>query len=150
MQQQQEQGENKEEVQTPRERMFPVPQHFRRDDSEESTKLSIDVAGFATSDLEIRVQNHILTLHGSRKNSLGDVFVLHRKVGLDERVHNQDSIQARTDNGVLEITIPKMTPKPTTIAIPIHTVTDIPHQDIPRPEEEAEIQEAEVVLQAPA
>jgi HSP20 family molecular chaperone IbpA len=123
-------------------RSLEAPQHVHRSESEEATTLSIDVTGFSPSDLEVRLEKHILTLHGTRKNRLGDIFVLHRQVALDVTIHNENAVEAHNDDGVLEITIAKKnTNTPVNLSIPIRAV-------VAEPREEKLIQEAEIVLEA--
>jgi HSP20 family molecular chaperone IbpA len=121
-------------------RSFVAPQHVHVSESEEATTLSIDVAGFSPSDLEVRLEKHILTLHGTRKNRLGDIFVLHWQVALDERMHNENAVEARNDDGVLVITIAKKN-TPVNVSIPIRALAA-------EPREEKVMQEAEIVLEA--
>jgi HSP20 family molecular chaperone IbpA len=121
-------------------RSFVAPQHVHRNESEKATTLSIDVTGFSLSDLEVRLEKHILTLHGTRKNRIGDIFVLHRQVALDETIHNENAVEAHIDDCVLEITIAKKN-TPVNFSIPIRAV-------IAEPREEKLIQEAEIVFEA--
>jgi hypothetical protein len=117
-----------------------APQQVHVSESEEATTLSVDVTGFSPSDLEVRLEKHILTLHGTRKNRLGDIFVLHRQVALDEAIHDENAVEARNDNCVLEITIAKKN-TPVNLSIPIQAV-------VAEPREEKPMQEAEIVLEA--
>jgi HSP20 family molecular chaperone IbpA len=106
----------------------------RWEENEETATLTMDVAGFSVEDLQVSLhQDHhhhqqlVLCLSGKRQNKIGDTFVLHRRIVLDQQVYNvdRDIQQAYFSDGVLEITIPKhQDPKPEEIRwIPIHGTT---------------------------
>merc|ERR1712071_695599 len=80
------------------------PQQFHQEETENETKLTIDVAGFAASDLQIRFKNGVLALRGKRQNKLGETFILGRRVRLRGSSFDEDNIKADFDEGVLEIT----------------------------------------------
>lgn len=101
--------------------VYAVPQQLIRDETNNRTKLSIDVAGFSwNNDLKITFDEklYLLTIQGERTNTLGDAIVLQRAVFLNKDLHEKDSIFAECNENVLTVTIAKKERTPVTV--PIH------------------------------
>lgn len=112
--------------------ILQVPQQWHIQETGKSLVLSIDVAGFDLQNLELKVEQSILTLFGHRTNRLGDVFELSRSMMLDPIVYNEAGIEARCDNqdnntddsNILSITIPKKEHASENGSIPIRTAEE--------------------------
>ncbi|HVZ36610.1 MAG TPA: Hsp20/alpha crystallin family protein [Polyangiaceae bacterium] len=87
-------------------------------EQEKAYLVRAELPGIAPNDVEIQVENDVLTLRGERKNEHEDERQGYRRV---ERSYgsfsrsfvlpkgtNVDAIEARTENGVLTISIPKV------------------------------------------
>jgi len=112
-----------------------VPQQWHIDETDEVLTLSIDVAGFRLENLEIKVEHGLLSLHGRRTNSLGDVFELFRTRMIDPLLYDDAGIEARCDHqdkscsSVVSITIPKKKYiPPYDGAIPIQVAPESPNE----------------------
>jgi HSP20 family protein len=94
-----------------------------------------ELPGISPKDVEIQVENDVLTLRGERKNEHEDERQGYRRV---ERSYgsfsrsfvlpkgtNVDAIEARTENGVLTISIPKVAaPAPRKVEIKTEGLAD--------------------------
>jgi HSP20 family protein len=86
-------------------------------ETEDSFKVAADIPGVSPKDIEISLHNGLLTIRGERKfdtESAGTRFERReRSLGTFSRQFNlpdsadQETVTAKTNNGVLEITIPK-------------------------------------------
>ena len=122
--------------------VYAVPQQLIRDETNNRTKLSIDVAGFSwNNDLKITFDEklYLLTIQGERTNTLGDAIVLQRAVFLNKDLHEKDSIFAECNENVLTVTIAKKERTPVTV--PIHQ-NEAPRSTTGKEEAEAEAEEA--------
>lgn len=95
---------------------------LHRDESAEKAVISLDVAGYTPDQLKIEVDNHVLTISGSRTNALGDTFVIRRRLALQHDVYDEDNVTANLENTVLRVSISKK-PAPTSRKIPITLVS---------------------------
>lgn len=96
----------------PRSREWRPPVDFSEDD--ESYRLSLELPGVNKEQLEINVENNILTISGEKKNERqGDERRIERYYGRFARSFSvpesvdKEKISAKFENGVLELTIPK-------------------------------------------
>jgi HSP20 family molecular chaperone IbpA len=90
----------------------------QRRETEEDFTFAFDLPGFKVDDLQVSVEDHVLSLFGKRQNKIGDIFVVRRSFALGKSGFDEDDIQANLSEGVLEITIPKKPePKPRLIQI---------------------------------
>lgn len=71
------------------------------------TIISMDVAGFAVHQLNIEIDNQVLTVSGERTNRLGDTFTMSRSFALKANIYDTMNIQANLSGGVLDLTIAK-------------------------------------------
>merc|ERR1711933_412969 len=55
------------------------------DESPHVAKMSLDVTGFPSEDIDINVEKFVVSIKGERTNKLGDVFVLDRRFRLDKK-----------------------------------------------------------------
>jgi HSP20 family protein len=85
-------------------------------DGEKIYTISLDVPGLRKDDLDIEVKDNHLHISGERKSSVDEkdnVLRSERRYGKFSRVFNlpqninTDAIEARFENGVLEIALPK-------------------------------------------
>lgn len=86
-------------------------------DEEKSYSLSLDIPGMKEQDLDIEIKDNHLHISGERKfeerTDKNNVLRSERRYGKFERVFslpqnvNTELIQARFENGVLDITLPK-------------------------------------------
>ncbi len=90
---------------------------YELSDEENSYCLSMDIPGLKKEDLEIEVKDTQLIISGERKNEKktekDNILKTERRYGKFSRVFNlpkninTDKIEARFENGVLDIVIPK-------------------------------------------
>merc|ERR1712176_977238 len=83
-----------------------TPIHYD-DESPHVAKMSLDVAGFPSDNIDIHVEEFVVSIKGERTNKLGDVFVLDRKFRLDKKTAIVDGVTANIEDGILELTVPK-------------------------------------------
>merc|ERR1712224_860578 len=83
-----------------------TPIHYD-DESPHVAKMSLDVAGFPSDNIDIHVEDFVVSIKGERTNKLGDVFVLDRKFRLDKKTAIVDGVTASIEDGILELTVPK-------------------------------------------
>lgn len=85
-------------------------------DEEQNYCISLDVPGIKKEDLEIEIKENQLHINGERKSNRGgkdNVLKSERRYGKFSRVFNlpkninSDKIQARFENGILDIILPK-------------------------------------------
>lgn len=86
-------------------------QQWHTAETDQSLVLLIDVTGFKLENLELKVENGLLSLRGHRTNVLGDVFELFRTKAVDPMLYEDTGIEARCENldesSILRISIPK-------------------------------------------
>jgi HSP20 family molecular chaperone IbpA len=80
---------------------------IRQDESSTGITMTMDVAGYSINDLEIQLDNRILTISGRRRNRIGTTFVFQRCLGLKLDRLNMETLAADLTEGVLEITVQK-------------------------------------------
>lgn len=88
-------------------------------ETEKDILVVVDVPGFAPGDIELVLENNLLTMSGERRPQWGEedgkkaFHLAERRYGRFSRSFvlprdvDQDSIRARFENGVLSVTIPK-------------------------------------------
>merc|ERR1712159_298410 len=98
-----------------------TPLHVENETPESggAAKMSLDVTGFAPSQIKLSVENSVVSIKGERTNKLGDKFVLDRKFRLDKKTTVAEKVTASFDDGILEVTIPTKKPEGAHRAIPI-------------------------------
>merc|ERR1712159_282206 len=98
-----------------------TPLHVENETPESggAAKMSLDVTGFAPSQIKLSVENSVVSIKGERTNKLGDKFVIDRKFRLDKKTAVVDKVSASFDDGILEVTIPKKSEGGTSRMIPI-------------------------------
>jgi len=101
-----------------------TPLHVENETSKGgAAKMSLDVTGFAPSDIKLSVENSVVSIKGERTNKLGDKFVLDRKFRLDKKTTQAEKAIAKFDDGILEVTIPTKKPEGAHRSIPIAVST---------------------------
>lgn len=80
---------------------------LHRQENDEKTTISVDVAGFSIEQLKIEIEDHVLTLSGKRTNKLGDTFVTQRRFALKQDIYDEDSVEAHLEDGVLDLVVQK-------------------------------------------
>merc|ERR1712176_299944 len=83
-----------------------TPIHYD-DESPHVAKMSLDVTGFPSEDIDINVEEFVVSIKGERTNKLGDAFVLDRRFRLDKKTAIVDGVTASIEDGILELTVPK-------------------------------------------
>jgi len=99
---------------------------FEINDTEEFVQVAIDLPGVKQSDIDIDLEEDVLTISGERDIGLGDVTrktTFRKRFELDSTVE-KDKITAKLNNGVLLVTAPKNIPVPDVKKIPIMQVED--------------------------
>ena len=86
-------------------------------ETDDSFEVAADIPGVSPEDIEISLHNGLLTIRGERKydneSSNANFTMRERFLGTFSRQFNlpdsadQETVTAKTNNGVLEITIPK-------------------------------------------
>jgi len=87
---------------------------YQVNDTDESFQVSLDVPGVKQSDIDISVEENVLTIKGERNVGVGDVTrktTFSKSFTLDSTVET-DGITAKLNNGVLLVTAPKSVPVP--------------------------------------
>ena len=102
--------------------MERAPIHF--EDTEEFAKLALDVAGFSPEDIQVRMEDFIVSIDGKRTNKLGDSYVIRRRFRVDRKTVEEDAVQASLTDGILEILVPKKA-QPGPRSIPISTTRPV-------------------------
>lgn len=85
--------------------------------------ISLDVTGYTVDDLQVQVEDHIVAVEGQRQNRLGDTYVISRRFKLDRDTADEENIQVRLFDGVLDVVVPKKVLKGSR-TIPILTSAD--------------------------
>jgi len=104
-----------------------TPIHYD-DESPHVAKMSLDVTGFPSEDIDIHVEEFVVSIKGERTNKLGDVFVLDRRFRLDKKTAIVDGVTASIENGILELTVPKKSiagPRKIPISVSTSSTEDI-------------------------
>merc|ERR1712232_589792 len=83
---------------------------IHHEDTAEAAKVSLDVAGFTPSSIDVQVdEDRIVSITAERSNRLGDVFKIHRRFHLDKKTADVENIDANITDGVLEVVVRKKT-----------------------------------------
>jgi len=104
-----------------------TPIHYD-DESPHVAKMSLDVTGFPSEDIDIHVEEFVVSIKGERTNKLGDVFVLDRRFRLDKKTAIVDGVTASIEDGILELTVPKKSiagPRKIPISVSTSSTEDI-------------------------
>jgi HSP20 family protein len=99
-------------------------------ETDEAIKLKAELAGIDPADISIEVQDNVLTVSGERRFEEevkeDKYYRIERRYGSFSRSialpqnADEEKIQAKYDNGLLEVTVPKAeVPKPKKIAVAI-------------------------------
>jgi HSP20 family protein len=99
---------------------------YQVNDTDESFQVSLDVPGVKQSDIDISVEENILTIKGERNVGIGDVTrktTFSKSFTLDSTVET-DGITAKLNNGVLLVTAPKSVPVPNVKKIAVMQVEE--------------------------
>lgn len=108
---------------------------YQVNDTDESFQVSLDVPGVKQSDIDITMEEDILTIAGERDVGIGDVTrktTFSKSFTLDSTVES-DGITAKLNNGVLLVTAPKN--------IPVPNVKKIVVMQVEEDDTEADVQE---------
>jgi len=95
-------------------------------DTDESFQVAMDVPGVKQSDIDINLEENVLTISGEREIGIGEVTRkanFSKSFTLDSTVE-VDKITAQLNNGVLIVTAPKNIPVPEVKKIPVMQVED--------------------------
>jgi HSP20 family molecular chaperone IbpA len=95
-----------------------TPIHF--EETPEAATIALDVAGYSPDDIEVRLDNFVVSIDGKRVNKLGDTFVIHRRFRVDKTTVIEDEVRASLSDGILEVVVPKKAKKGAR-SIPIST-----------------------------
>jgi HSP20 family molecular chaperone IbpA len=85
-----------------------------RVETDESVTISLDVSGFdANQQLQINLDDHVISVFGKRQNQIGDTYVVRRRFALKREVADEETLQVNIEDGVFDITVQKKpgTPK---------------------------------------
>lgn len=91
---------------------------IHQQETAEAATIALDVTGFTTDNLNIQVDDHVVSVSGQRQNRLGDTYMIRRRFKVDKKTVDQEQIRASLSDGVLEIIVPKK-PNAGPRAIPI-------------------------------
>mmetsp|Transcript_6600 Transcript_6600/g.11386 ORF Transcript_6600/g.11386 Transcript_6600/m.11386 type:complete len:263 (-) Transcript_6600:124-912(-) len=105
-------------------RVFMERAPIHVEETPDSATIALDVAGFSAEDIEVRLEDHVVSIFGKRVNRLGDTYVIRRRFRLDKSTVLAENVCARLSENVLELVCPKK-PKVGPRSIPILT----PRQD---------------------
>lgn len=99
---------------------------YQVNDSDESFQVAMDVPGVKQSDIDITMEENVLTIAGEREMGMGKVT---RKTSFSKSFTltgevEADKITAQLNNGVLKVTCPKNIPEPNVKKITVMQVED--------------------------
>lgn len=111
---------------------------LHREENDVKTTIAFDVAGFTMSQINVELEDHVLTVSAERTNKLGDTFKVRRRFALEADTYDEESIHANLEeDGVLELIVTKRpTPKPRQIKITTASSRTEPSSDIQNKEEQ--------------
>lgn len=116
---------------------------FDVDDQDDKVTVTMDVPGVKLSDIDISLEDNVLTIKGERQLGSGEVTrksTFSQKFELDSTVE-ADKITAKLSNGVLSVSAPKNIPVPDIKKITVMLVEDDDEEsDAPEPIE-ADVEE---------
>jgi HSP20 family molecular chaperone IbpA len=125
-----------------------APIHF--EDTCEFAKLALDVAGFSPDDIQVRMEDFIVSINGKRTNKLGDTYMISRRFRVDRKTAVEEDVRASLTDGILEILVPKKA-KAGPRSIPIsttrpmlETLTDVTTEGSKEPNEESNEKDATI------
>ncbi|MDE0105079.1 MAG: Hsp20/alpha crystallin family protein [Bryobacterales bacterium] len=103
---------------------------FDVEETEKAYRLRADLPGMAQKDIEVRVEDGLLSVKGERttagKTNTTTALRLERPAGKFARAYrlpedaDADAIRANYEAGVLELTIPRRKPEDTSRVIPVN------------------------------
>lgn len=88
-------------------RVFTERTPIHQKESEKVAIMALDVTGFTTDDLQVNIDDHVVSVNGTRQNRLGDTYVIRRRFKLDRDTVDEENIRVHLTDGVLEIVVPK-------------------------------------------
>jgi HSP20 family molecular chaperone IbpA len=99
-----------------------APIHFNEND--EAATIALDVAGFSPQDIQVRVEDFIVSIDAKRVNKLGDTYVIRRRFRVDKATVVEDMVRANLTDHILEVVVPKKA-KVGPRSIPISTTATV-------------------------
>jgi HSP20 family molecular chaperone IbpA len=82
-----------------------APIHFHETD--EAATIALDVAGFSSQDIQVRMEDFVVSIDAKRLNKLGDTYVIRRRFRLDKTTVIEDMVRANLTDHILEVVVPK-------------------------------------------
>lgn len=105
---------------------------YQVNDTDEAFQVAMDVPGVKQSDIDINLEDNVLTIQGERDVGIGEVIRkenFSKSFTLDSTVE-EDKITAKLNNGVLLVTAPKNIPVPDIKKIPVMQVAEEDEDDV--------------------
>lgn len=99
-----------------------APIHFQ--ETEKAATIALDVAGFALEDIQVRMEDFVVSIDAKRVNKLGDTYVIRRRFRVDKSNVLEDEVRASLTDGILEVVVPKKA-KVGPRSIPISTTRSV-------------------------
>lgn len=105
-------------------------QQLQVNEHADKVELFIDVPGVKANDLNLTIDNRVLTITGSRATSESNSNVFSRKFALDTTAIDATNLSANLIDGVLTVTAPKTLVKPSSAAPIQVTITTNKAEDV--------------------
>jgi hypothetical protein len=68
---------------------------------------ALDVAGFSPNDIQVRMEDFVVSIDAKRVNKLGDTYVIRRRFRVDKSTVLEDMVRANLSDHILEVVVPK-------------------------------------------
>jgi HSP20 family molecular chaperone IbpA len=118
-----------------------APIHFQ--ETSEAATIALDVAGFSPNDIQVRMEDFVVSIDAKRVNKLGDTYVIRRRFRVDKSTVLEDMVRANLSDHILEVVVPKKA-KVGPRSIPISTsVTTVTSSNVEGKEETSERSESD-------
>lgn len=125
------------------------PIHFK--ETEEAATIALDVAGYAPEDVQVRMDDFVVSIDAERVNKLGDTYKIRRRFRVDKTTVLEDEVQASLTDGILEVVVPKKAkvgprsiPITTIQSVTASTATDDEKKDSEKKRDHSDTEEDEV------
>jgi HSP20 family molecular chaperone IbpA len=75
-----------------------APIHFHETD--EAATIALDVAGFSYQNIQVRMEDFVVSIDAKRVNKLGDTYVIRRRFRVDKSTVLEDMVRANLSDHI--------------------------------------------------